>query len=183
MEKHEISKWLLQEYVGYEEGGQLTPASIFSSYWWDRKTSLRYVQHHRERFWMMVCITNLQIPKGGHCDHQDLKCWFPINPKDKYNSLWGYAGPGHGGCTNDLLAWVIYVPMYIAKFCCFLFSSKYLWKVIWLNYNSSLAEHNFYSQLCSSPIWPRLMARAWIVDLTPIEKKNELSFKKIVLVF
>jgi hypothetical protein len=46
----------------------------------------------------------------------------------------------------------------------------------------SFAEHNFYSQLCSSPIWPGLMAREWIVSQTPIENKNELSFKKIVLI-
>jgi hypothetical protein len=65
MEKHEISKWLLQEYVGYEEGGQLTPtalpASIFNPF--DELTSLRYVQHNRVRFWMMVVSQIYKFPR------------------------------------------------------------------------------------------------------------------------
>jgi hypothetical protein len=33
-------------------------------------------------------------------------------PKTNNNSVWGHTGVGHGGCTDDLLAWIIRTYVY-----------------------------------------------------------------------
>jgi len=49
MEKHEISKWLLQEYVGYEEGGQLTPTTLPASMCLRSK-----IFNQKENYWHFI---------------------------------------------------------------------------------------------------------------------------------
>ncbi len=56
-------------------------ASVFCpSVWWDRKSSLRCVQHLPADFWWWV---HHRFPREDseihqHCDHHDLKCWCPV---------------------------------------------------------------------------------------------------------